>query len=159
MTKVKDLMTPEVVTADLPGTREDIIEILQSGDISSIPVVKDGKYRGLLSREDLIQNPDEDQLAMLMREVATISPDATVKECAKLMFEEDERRLPVVTDSTVEGIITLTDMIKHIAEMDNDDNIGDYVEEGVLTVWQETPVNVAVQTIFLADATAACVID
>ncbi len=159
MTEVGDLMTPEVVTADLPGTREDVIEILQGGSISSIPVVKDGGYRGLVSREELLRNPGEEQLAMLMREVPTVEKTASLEEASELMLDNDERRLPVLDGDGVVGIVTLTDVVRYLAEEDVDEDISGYVEEGVLTVWQDTPVNVVVESMTLADDTAACVLD
>ncbi|MBS3761378.1 MAG: CBS domain-containing protein, partial [Halodesulfurarchaeum sp.] len=66
--KVADAMTPraDVITVSLPGTRDDVLEYLQERSFSSVPVVKeteDGeRYRGLVSREDLIKRPNEDQL-------------------------------------------------------------------------------------------------
>ena len=157
--KITELMTPEVVTAELPGTREDVIEILQEGEISSIPVTKDGQYRGLISREELLREGDEDQLAMLMREVPTVSPDATVEDCAGLMLGEEERRIPVAEDGGVAGIVTLTDIVEHIAGLGDETDIGELIDGRVLTVWADTPVRVAVETLTLADETAACVLD
>jgi IMP dehydrogenase len=157
--KITELMTPDVVTAGLPGTREDVIEILQEGEISSIPVTKDGQYRGLVSREELLRDGDEDQLAMLMSEVPTVSTDATVKDCARLMLDEDERRVPVVEDGDVVGIVTLTDIVEHLAGLENGRDIGELIDGRVLTVWEKTPIGVAVETLTLADETAACVLD
>ena len=157
--KITELMTPDVVTAELPGTREDVIEILQEGEISSIPVTKDGGYRGLVSREELLRDVDEDQLAMLMREVPTVSPDATVEDCARLMLDEEQRRIPVAENGGVVGIVTLTDIVEYIAGLGNDRDIGELIDGRVLTVWDETPVRVAVETLTLADETAACVLD
>ncbi|MFW5929563.1 MAG: CBS domain-containing protein [Halobacteriota archaeon] len=159
MTTVGDLMAPDVVTAELPGAREDVIEVLRGGDISSIPVTKDGVYRGLVSREELLSDPDEEQLAMLMREVPTVEATDSVRDCAAVMLEHEERRLPVVSDTEVQGIITLTDVVRYIADAEIDEDVGEYLEDGVHTVWQETPVNVVVETITLAGDTAACVLD
>ena len=74
---VEDVMTPreEVVTVTIPGTRDDVLEYLQDRQFSSVPAVKetDGReiYRGIVSRSALIEQPDEDQLAMLAAEVPT----------------------------------------------------------------------------------------
>jgi len=157
--KVSDLMTGDVVTASLPGTREDVIEILREGAISSIPVTKDGLYRGLVSREELLRDAGEDQLAMLMREVPTVAPDASVEELARLMLEEDERRVPAAEGDEVVGIVTLTDVVEHTAGLEDADDVGEYLDGRVLTVWDETPVRVAVETLTLADESAACVLD
>jgi len=157
--KVSDLMSADVVTASLPGTREDVIEILRSGEISSIPVTKDGRYRGLVSREELLRDADEDQLAMLMREVSTVEADASVEEVARLMYEEDERRVPVVEEGEVVGIVTLTDIVEYLAGTEDGDDVGGYIDGRVLTVWEDTPVAVAVESLTLADDSAACVLD
>ncbi len=157
--KITELMTPDVVTAELPGTREDVIEILQKGEISSIPVTKDGRYRGLISREELLRDANEDQLAMLMREVPTVAEDATVEDCARLMLEEDERRVPVVENGGVVGIVTLTDIVEYLAGLGDDRDIGELIDGRVLTVWEETPVRVTVETLTLADDSAACVLN
>ncbi|MCX2820017.1 CBS domain-containing protein [Haladaptatus sp. F3-133] len=156
---VADIMTSDVVTASLPGTREDVIEVLREGEISSIPVTKDGRYRGLISREELLRDAGENQLAMLMREVPTVAPDASVQEVARIMLENDERRTPVVEGDEVVGIVTLTDIVEHIAGLEDGDDIGGYVDGRVLTLWDETPVGVAVETLTLADESAACVLD
>ena len=128
---VVDAMTPrsELVTVELPGTRDDVLEYLQEHGFSSVPVVKesDGRevYRGLVSRDDLIDRPDEDQLALLMREVPTITTAADIHEAADLMQRETARRLPVVSEddeTELAGIITLTDVVRAIAlaEIDGD---------------------------------------
>src|SRR6056297_569487 len=99
--KVGEAMTPrsEVVTVELPGTRDDVLEYLQERTFSSVPVVKqteDGEqFRGLVSRDALIEQPDEDQLALLVEEVPTVTADATIEELAELMLAEYARRVPV----------------------------------------------------------------
>lgn len=94
--KVADAMTPrdEVVTAVLPGTRSDVLEHLQERSFSSVPVIAEGddgpEYRGLISRQSLIDQPDEDQLVMLMEDVPTTTADTGVEAVAERMVEEDE---------------------------------------------------------------------
>ncbi|MFB6283772.1 MAG: CBS domain-containing protein [Halobacteria archaeon] len=160
MAKVKDIMTGDVITASLPGTREDIIEIMTDGVVSSIPVVNESKYRGLVSRDELLAKPGEDQLAMLMREVEPVGSDTSIEDCARKMMEGDERRLPVLTDGDkVEGILTLTDITGYIADHGDETDIGELIEEGILTIWEETPIDVAVNTLLLNSESAACILD
>ena len=155
---VADAMTPreELVTAELPGTRDDVLEYLQERGFSSVPVVKqtdDGEaYRGLVSRQELIERPDEDQLAVLMREVPTVSADATVEEAARLMVDAGTRRVPVV-DGQLDGIITITDVIRTIArgEVAVDVTAGDIATRDVNTTYQETPLPVAEREIYYAN--------
>jgi CBS domain-containing protein len=163
---VAEAMTPrsDVVTVELPGTRDDVLEYLQERSFSSVPVVKqtdDGEqYRGLISRDDLIENPDEDQLALLMREVATTTQDASVEEVAALMLEEGTRRVPVV-DGELEGIVTVTDVVRAIAEneADGDTEVGELANNDVNTCYVETPLTVAEREIFYANVPYAIVLD
>ncbi|MFT4923645.1 MAG: CBS domain-containing protein, partial [Haloarculaceae archaeon] len=114
---VADVMTPreEVVTVEVPGTRDDVLEYLQDRSFSSIPVVKqtdDGEiYRGIVSREALIDRPDEDQLALLVDEVPATMANTSLEGVANLMLTEGERRIPIV-DGRLEGIVTVTDLIR-----------------------------------------------
>lgn len=163
---VADAMTPrsELVVAELPGTRDDALEQMQEHGFSSVPIVKqDGEevYRGLVSRQDLIVNPDEDQLAMLMRDVPTASADQTVVEAAALMIEEGARRLPVVNGGTLKGIFTVTDVIRAVArgEADGDSEVGDIVGEDVNATYVETPLPVAEREIGLANVPYSIVLD
>src|SRR6056297_3943262 len=91
---VADAMTPrsELVVVEIPGSRNDVLEYIQEHGFSSVPVVKDvdGEevYRGLVTRDDLIDQPDEDQLALLMREVPTTGADDDIVDAARTMAAE-----------------------------------------------------------------------
>jgi CBS domain-containing protein len=164
--QVSDAMTPraDVVTAALPGTRDDALEQLQERGFSSIPVVKptdDGEeYRGLVSRDDLIENPDEDQLALLMREVPTTTADADLVEVARMMATEGARRMPVVEGELV-GILTVTDVVRAIARgnVDGGAVVGDLAARNVNTTYRGTPLPVAERELYYADVPYAVVLD
>jgi len=155
---VADAMTPrsDVVTVELPGTRDDILEYLQERAFSSVPVVKpseDGEqYRGLISRNDLIERPEEDQLALLMRDVPTTTSDTTVPEVASLMVDSRTRRVPVVEDGRLEGIVTVTDVVRAIADgqADGDTEVGGLARRDVNTTYEGTPLPVAEREISYA---------
>jgi len=165
--KVADAMTPResVVTAELPGTRDDVLAHFQERSFSSVPVVKvtdDGKeeFRGLISRHDLIERAEENQLAILMREVPTTTADASIEDLARLMREEETRRVPVV-DGELEGIITVTDVVRAIAdgELDVDATAGSVATRDVNTVYCETPLTVAHRELYFANVPYAIVLD
>ena len=165
---VADAMTPrsEVVTVELPGTRDDVLEYLQTRKFSSVPVVKrdgDGEiYRGLVSREDLIDRPDEDQLALLMGEVPTIERDADITEVAALVVEERARRIPVVDGGSLEGIVTVTDVIRALADgeiSDGDHEVADLARRDVNTTYVGTPLGVAERELHYADVPYAITLD
>jgi IMP dehydrogenase len=163
---VADVMTPreDVVTVEIPGTRDDVLTYLQDRSFSSVPVVKqtdDGEvYRGIVSRDALIEHPDEDQLALLTDEVPTTTADTSLETVAELMIAEGERRIPVV-DSSLEGIVTVTDLIRAIAggELDGDVAVDTVATAAVNSVYVETPLPVAEREISYAAVPYAIALD
>ncbi|MFC6731206.1 MULTISPECIES: CBS domain-containing protein [unclassified Haladaptatus] len=164
--KVSDAMTPRdsLVTVELPGTRDDVLEYLQERKFSSVPVIKqtdDGEeFRGLVSRESLIADPDEDQLALLVEEVPSTEADADITEVAELMIAEGARRVPVV-DGQLEGIITVTDVVRAIAAGDapGDMEVGELYEYRVNTVFSGAPLRVCERELSYADEAYGVVLD
>jgi IMP dehydrogenase len=165
--KVADAMTPrsEVVTVELPGTRDDVLTYLQERSFSSVPVLKqtdDGEeFRGIVSRDALIEHPGEDQLALLSEEdVPTTTADATLTEVAELMVAEHARRIPVV-DGRLEGIITVTDVIRAIAEgkANGESEVGPLATSHVNCVYADTPLPVAERELSYAEEPYGVVLD
>ncbi|SDR28386.1 CBS domain-containing protein [Natronobacterium texcoconense] len=163
---VADAMTPreDVVTAELPGTRSDVLEYLQEQSFSSVPVVKstdDGlEYRGLISRDALIEQPDEDQLVMLMEDVPTTTRETPLEELARTMVEEGARRVPVV-DGEFEGIVTVTDVIHAIAtgDQETDGTVESYASENVNTTYEGAPLPVAERELYYANVPYTVALD
>jgi len=163
---VADAMTPrsELVVVEIPGSRNDVLEYIQEYGFSSVPVVKDADgdevYRGLVTRDDLI-DPDEDQLALLMREVPTVTAAADIVDAARTMVVEESRRLPVVDGDELVGIITVTDVVRAIArgEIGGEACVGDLVTPEVNATHTETPLPVAEREIALSGVPYAVVLD
>ncbi|QFU82107.1 CBS domain-containing protein [Natronorubrum aibiense] len=155
---VADAMTPreDVVTVELPGTRSDVLEYLQEQSFSSVPVVKPTdngpEYRGLVSRDALIEQPDEDQLVMLMDDVPTTTAETSLEDVARTMVEEGARRVPVV-DGEFEGIVTVTDVVHAIATGDQatEGVVEALASENVNTTYEGAPLPVAERELFYAN--------
>lgn len=165
---VADAMTSreDLVTVELPGTRDDVLEYLQERTFSSVPVVKvdeDGNevYRGLVSRELLIEEPAEDQLAILMEDVPTTSTDTSIQDVADLMVNRGARRVPVVDGDTLQGIVTVTDVIRAIADGDADGGVRveELADASVNTSYEGTPLHVVEREIAYAKDPYTVMID
>jgi CBS domain-containing protein len=166
--KVADAMTPgsKLVTVSLPGSRDDALEYLQEREFSSVPVLgSDGeRYRGLVSRDDLIEHPDEDDLALMMREVPTTTADATLQDVAALMRSESARRVPVVEsddEQTLAGIVTITDVIRAIARanIESETAVGELCRGEINATYEGTPLPVAEREIGLANVPYTVALD
>ena len=163
---VADVMTAraDTVTVEVPGTRDDVLEYLQDGSFSSVPVLKDGadgeEYRGLVTRDALIDRPDEDQLALLAEEVTTTTAETAIEEVARRMVETGDRRAPVV-DGGLEGIVTVTDVVRAIANGDlpGDTTVDAVAGREVNSVYAGTPLPVAERELSFARVPYAIALD
>ncbi|MDD1703303.1 MAG: CBS domain-containing protein [Methanoregula sp.] len=137
---VKDYMTSDVVHVDIPGNRDDVLKILKRTGISGVPVLKNKKLVGIITRKDLLGKPEETQLGLLMTsKPITIGPDADIHEAAKLLVENRIRRLPVVEDNVLIGLLSVADMIHAIAQMKIKEEIKDTYTSKTFALWEESP--------------------
>ncbi len=157
---VEDVMVRDVAFAELPGSRDEVLEILKSKHISGVPIVKSGELAGIVTRTDLLKNPEEEQIAILMtRNPLTITPDKSIVEAARLILENNIRRLPVVEDHLLIGIITIADIVGAIARLNISTPISEYIGNNVVSVWSETPLSVVGAIMELADVKAVPILD
>ncbi|HYA32640.1 MAG TPA: CBS domain-containing protein [Candidatus Bathyarchaeia archaeon] len=160
MTKVEDVMTPDVAFAEVPGSRDTALRIMKDKGVTSVPVVKNHKLVGMITRGDIFRNPEEDQIALLMtRHPVFVSPKATINEAARTFEENNIRRMPVVDDSELVGFVTVTDIVSAIADMDIGTPVDDYIIREIVAVWEMTPVDVVGEIMKLANADASPVLD
>ncbi len=158
--RVGDIMIREVAYAELPGTRDEVLEILKKRHISGVPIVKDSNLVGIVTRTDLLKNPEEEQIALIMtRNPITITPDKSIVEAARLILKNNIRRLPVVENHVLTGIITIADIVGAIAKLGITTPISEYIGNNVVAVWSETPLSVVGAIMELADVKAVPIID
>ncbi|MGX8693714.1 MAG: CBS domain-containing protein [Methanobrevibacter sp.] len=148
---VKRTMSKNVVSVSVPGNREKVLDLMRKENVAVLPVVKEDTdvLVGVITRSDLINNPDEEQIAMLMtRNLVTISPDDDVTDVARVMIENNVRRVPVVNeDGELVGIITSFDLVsKALTKITVDDAVENYMITTVPTTWEKAPLNVAFET-------------
>ncbi|MDI6820327.1 MAG: CBS domain-containing protein [Candidatus Hodarchaeaceae archaeon] len=161
--QVKDVMTKEVKWVEVPGTRAEALELLRKLGASAVPVVKQGtgELVGMVTLRKLFEHPDEDQLAMLVdRDVATVTPDDSLEEAAKRLLASHVRRLPVLKDGRLVGIITVRDIVyRAIAAMNIEKPASDHMRPHVIAVWDGTPLRAAMEIMTLSNFRALPVID
>ncbi|BFP40229.1 hypothetical protein FGF1_10740 [Flavobacteriaceae bacterium GF1] len=128
-------MTTNVVTL---STKDDLVtaeELFKKHRIRHIPVVRDGTILGILSYTDLMRISfadaiDDDEYEVdtmvynmfsieqvMVKDVVSVTPNATVKEVAQFLAQKEFHALPVVDDGKLVGIVTTTDLIRYLLEM------------------------------------------
>lgn len=157
---VRDIMKKDIAYVTVPGTREDVMDACKDKYISGVPVVKEGKVVGVVTRQDLLRKPNEEQIALLMtRNPAVISPEATIAEAAKAIHSYGIRRLPVVEDGKLVGLVTVADFVREIAQLDDNTPIGNFIRNKTVALWDEIPLSVAGRIMELARVKAVPVLN
>ncbi len=151
--KASEIMNPNVISATLPSTRDKVLQLFKEYGISAVPVLKNSTLVGIVTRKDILRKIEENQLALLMTpNPVTVDADADVKEVVKILTTTPFRRLPVMKDDRLVGIITIRDIIKKIAEMNIEKAVKEYITPHIVCVWDQTPLNVVGEIMRLSNS-------
>jgi CBS domain-containing protein len=157
---VRDYMTSDVVHVEIPGNRDDVLKILKRTGISGVPVIKNKKIVGIITRKDLLRKPEETQLGLLMTtKPFTISPDADVSEAARILVTKKIRRLPVVEDGHLVGLLSVADLIHAIAQKKIREEVKDTYTSQTFALWEETPLPVVGRVMEISGVDAIPILD
>jgi CBS domain-containing protein len=148
--KVENVMSDDLIVGYVPGNVKDALKILAKNNVSGMPVLKkDTKVVvGVITRQDIFKNSEEDQLALLMsKDYYSVEKDQDVKIAARLLYEHRIHGLPVInTRKQLVGIISPTDVLKGLHKNLNV-SIERYFTNLVVPVYQETPINIVMEII------------
>jgi CBS domain-containing protein len=119
---VQDIMTKDVVAVDENTTALDAARLMTEKGISSLIIEKDHAPVGIISERDFVKKiclkdrlPSTINVGSIMSKIQTYaSPDTPVDVAVQRMVNHKIRRLPVISDGKVIGIITVTDLAKHL---------------------------------------------
>lgn len=119
---VQDIMTKDVVAVDENMTALDAARLMTEKGISSLIIEKNHAPVGIISERDFVKKiclkdmqPSTINVGSIMSKIQTYaSPDTPVDVAVQRMVNHKIRRLPVISDGKVIGIITVTDLAKHL---------------------------------------------
>ncbi|WP_003542626.1 CBS domain-containing protein [Desulfotomaculum nigrificans] len=118
---VKDIMSSPVKMVFPETTIEEAGKIMLRYGHTGLPVIKDGKLVGVISRRD-VEKATHHGLGhapvkgYMTVNVITATKDMTINEVQDLMIEKDIGRLPVVEGDKVVGIVSRTDVLQTLHE-------------------------------------------
>ena len=159
---VADIMVPAPIVCEVPGTRNDAINMMVRNKLTGLPVVRssDGMLVGIVSRRDIFRKFEEDQLSLIMKkEIKTITPEATIEEVAKFFYTMRIHRLPVVENGKLVGIVTPTDLLKIISGMKTTLTAEDVINTTCVTAYQDEPLTYTIPAMRISDVSALPVLD
>jgi CBS domain-containing protein len=161
--KIQEIMSKNLIVGHVPGTVAEALKTLAENNVSGIPILKknSNKLAGVVTREDIFKNPDEDQIAMVLNEdFHYISKDKDIKDAAKIFFENKIHGLPVVdSHKNLVGIISPHELLQVVNKQCKTEIVQDYVSNIVVPVYLETPVNIIMEIINITNQTALPVLD
>ncbi len=115
---VRDVMTPLPRVVDMSASVMDAAEIMRDADIGDVVVLEGRRLYGILTDRDIVvrvlaerSDPATVRVGQVCsRELTTILPTASVGDAVRLIREKAIRRLPVVEDGEVVGIVSMGDI-------------------------------------------------
>ena len=113
----KDIMTRDIITVSPTMKVKDLAMTLIKNQISGAPVAsKDGTIVGVVSEADIIAKKGKDVRSIMSKKVISVAEDASVEEIAQLMTTHAIKRLPVMNEGKLVGIVSRADIVSAIAQ-------------------------------------------
>jgi CBS domain-containing protein len=131
--QVREVMTPSVQSASPSQPVAEAAELMKGQDVGSLPVVQEGRLVGILTDRDIVvravaerRDPRAvtvDEVAS--REVVTVGPREDLDDALALMARHKVRRLPVVDEGRLVGMLAQADVALEAKEK----QVGELLEE------------------------------
>lgn len=158
---VSTLMIEDPVTITIPQTRKEVLRIIVQENVTGIPVVKrNGELAGLITRRDIIENPNEEQIALLMQwDIPKLTPNDSIKKAAKLFVEKRIHHICVVRGKKLVGFIRPYQLLRVVETTHTDRLVEEFIGSTCIPVWERTPLPLIPKMIKITNHYAMPVLD
>lgn len=117
----RDLMTTPVISVQWDKSIKEVEEMMTKYGINAIPVLKDDKYTGIITRgvveKAIFHGLKSSKVGdFATTDAYTAEEDTPVIEIEKNMIELNQRFVPILKDEKVIGVITRTDILRNLHE-------------------------------------------
>jgi CBS domain-containing protein len=119
--KVRDAMAKTISTASPTDTVRRLASVMKKGDCGFVPVVEEGRLVGVVTDRDIVLRclanghgdiGHESAAEIMSPAVVTVAPDDDLEEAAHRMARSEVRRLPVLEDGHIVGILSLGNLVQ-----------------------------------------------
>jgi CBS domain-containing protein len=118
MGQVRDIMQKNVITIQEDKSALDAAKLISEKDISFLVIVKDGKPIGVITERDFVRKiaaQDKQASLILLSEIMSykfrwVEPSTEIEDAVQKMLNHNVRRLIVLEDEKLVGVITQTDL-------------------------------------------------
>ena len=115
--KVRELMSKDVRTITPCQSIKDAANIMNTVDVGSIPVVDNQRLVGIVTDRDIVlrsvaegRETKQKISDVMTTNITSVTPDTDVHEAANIMASSQVRRLPVVENGNLVGIVAIGDL-------------------------------------------------
>ena len=116
---VKDIMTKSVKTIEPDSTIQEAADTMSKSSVGSLIVVRKGELMGILTERDILTKVVAKSTAgskvhvkdIMTKEVVMIEPDTDIEDAAEIMVKKQIKKLPVVHNNQLIGIVTSMDIV------------------------------------------------
>ncbi|MAY24584.1 MAG: histidine kinase [Thaumarchaeota archaeon] len=124
MGQIRDIMEKNVVTIEYDKSAIDAAEIISEKNISFLVIMKEGLPIGVLSESDFVRKlnttnkkSSEVQIEEIMSyKFRWVEPTTQIEDAVQKMLNNNIRRLLVLEDNKLVGVVTQTDLIEFLRE-------------------------------------------
>ena len=113
-------MVKEVITIEVNATVRKAVRLMNNREIGCLVVVKEGKPAGIVTERDMLKRvlfPTRDPRAVEVGEIMSkplllIESEKKIEDAVELMFKHKIKKLPVIENGRLVGLVTMTDLIR-----------------------------------------------
>ena len=132
--RAEDAMVKDVVKVGSSTLVDNAVKVMNKNHIGCLIIEDNGETRGIVTQRDLLKKVLEkakDPRKLVVSDIMTKklvvgSPDMEIHEAARLMFKKKIKKLPIVENGKLVGLITLTNIARTV---DVDQKMIDIVEK------------------------------
>ncbi len=132
MPSVKDIMTKEVITIEANKTVYEAAELMATKELGCLIVVIKAFPVGIITERDIVRrivakrsSLDVKVTEVMTKTLITVEPDTSLREAARVMSANKIRRLPVLKDNTLVGIVVASDFVRNVGKKTTTEEILD----------------------------------
>ena len=124
MGQIRDIMEKNVITIEKDKTAQDAAKIIAEKDISFLVVMNDGLPEGVLSESDFVRkiaaegkkSGDVPISEIMSYKFRSVGPTTTIEDAIQKMLNNNIRRLLILENDKLVGVITQTDLASYLRD-------------------------------------------
>lgn len=120
--ELKDIMVKDVITVNPNATVKNAAKLMNQHNIGCLIVVGKGKVVGIVTERDILRkivetskDPEKTKVSEIMsKKLLVAAPNMDVVDAAKMMLQRKIKKLPIVTNKKLVGLVSLTDIVRTV---------------------------------------------